>query len=123
MAHELGHVFGLAHNFYDDAYIMSYGQRDRSALSACATEHLAVHPYFNPGIGPVEGQPPTIELISSRAYPAGSESVPVRLRIGDADGVHQVRSNMCTGNTRGGELSNTLIFVARTGKQEFHKTP
>ena len=47
-AHELGHVFDLAHNFYDDTYIMSYGGTGRSALSACAAAHLSVHPYFNP---------------------------------------------------------------------------
>ena len=90
-AHELGHVFGLAHNFHDNAYIMSYGQGARRALSACAASHLAVHSYLNSEIGVEEGQPPAIELISSPAYPAGSESTPVRLRVGDVDGIHQVR--------------------------------
>ena len=90
-AHELGHVFGLAHNFHDNTYIMSYGQRGRNALSACAAEFLAVHPYFNPEVGVEEVQPPAIELITPRAYPAGSKSVPLRLRVGDADGLHQAR--------------------------------
>ena len=88
-AHEIGHAFGLLHDFRDDAYIMSYGDRpDR--LSACAAEFLAVHPYFNPEIPVEEGPPPTIELISSRAYPAGSESIPIQLKISDSQGLHQV---------------------------------
>ncbi len=103
-AHELGHVFGLAHNFHDDAYIMSYGQIDRRALSACAASHLAVHAYLNPEVRVEEGQPPAIELLSSRAYPAGSESVPVRLRVDDADGLHQVRMIVNTRWTHDGDI-------------------
>ena len=35
-AHELGHVFGLEHDFRDDAYLMPYGTQER--LSDCAAE-------------------------------------------------------------------------------------
>ena len=89
VAHELGHAFGLQHDFRDGAYIMSYGPgKDR--LSACAAEFLSVHPYFNPEIPTKEGPPPTIELISPRAYPAGSESIPIQLKVSDSKGLHQV---------------------------------
>lgn len=94
-AHELGHAFGLQHNFQKSTYIMSYGSHG-PALSACAAAYLAVHPYFDPEVGLEEGQPPAIELISSRAYPAGSESVPVRLRVSDADGLHLVKMFVLT---------------------------
>ena len=68
---------------------MSYGPRpDR--LSACAAEFLSVHPYFNPEIPIEEGPSPTIELISPRTYPAGSESVPIQLKVADSQGLHQV---------------------------------
>ena len=88
-AHEIGHAFGLLHDFRDDAYIMSYGSRpDR--LSAYSAEFLSVHPYFNPEIPIEEGPPPTIELISPRTYPAGSESVPIQLKVADSQGIHQV---------------------------------
>ena len=88
-AHEIGHAFGLEHDWRDDAYIMSYGPSpDR--LSACAAEFLSVHPYFNPEIPTKEGPPPTIELISPRTYPAGSESVPIQLKVADSEGLHQV---------------------------------
>ena len=82
-AHELGHAFGLSHDFRDGAYIMSYGPR-RNRLSACSAEYLSVHPYFNPDTPIEEGELPTIELISPRAYPGGSQSVPVRLKINES---------------------------------------
>ncbi len=88
VSHELGHAFGLQHDFRDGAYIMSYGPGGR--LSACAAEFLAVHPYFNPDSLIGEGQPPTIELTSPTGYPAGSKSVSVRLKVSDTAGVHQV---------------------------------
>ena len=91
-AHELGHAFDLHHDFRDRTYIMSYGRAGRSSasLSACAADFLAAHPYFNPAIPLEDGTPPTIELTSSTTYPAGSESVPIELRINDSDGLHQV---------------------------------
>ena len=88
-AHELGHAFGLGHDFRDDAYIMSYGP-EQNRLSTCHAKFLDVHPYFNPDI-PIEvGQLPTIELISSPRYPAGSKSVPIQLKSSDSEGIHQV---------------------------------
>ena len=88
-AHELGHTFGLAHDFRDGNYIMSYGPGwDR--LSACNAEFLAVHPYFNSGIEVQEGTPPIIELISPTKYPAGSQSVSVQLKVSDPEGLHRV---------------------------------
>ena len=87
--HELGHAFGLQHDFNEDAYIMSYGS-DPDRLSACHAEFLAVHPYFNADVDTQDGVPPTIELLSSRGFPEGSETVPVRLEVTDPDGLHQV---------------------------------
>ena len=90
MAHELGHAFGLYHDFTNRAYLMSYGAQSRSRLSACHADFLAVHSYFNPD-SPIEDAPPsTIELISPLTYPVGSESVSVHLKLTDSDGLHQV---------------------------------
>ena len=45
-AHELGHAFGLEHDFRDDAYIMSYGESP-NRLSKCAAGWLAANRFFN----------------------------------------------------------------------------
>ena len=91
VAHELGHAFGLNHDWRDGDYIMSYGANgDYNALSACAAEFLSVHPYLNPDIPDEETPPPTIEFISSPEYPTGSTSVSIQLQVSDPDGLHQV---------------------------------
>ena len=89
-AHELAHAFGLlSHDFRHGKYILSYGP-GQNQLSTYAAVFLAVHPYFNPDV-PIEyGKAPTIELMSPRTYPAGSEGVTIRLKVSDPDGVHQV---------------------------------
>ena len=87
--HELGHAFGLLHDFRDDSYIMSYGN-DSDSLSPCSADFLAVHPYFNLDIEALEASPPTIELISPTKYPSGSQSVSIQLKVSDFEGLHQV---------------------------------
>ena len=88
--HELGHAFGLQHDFRDDAYLMSYGP-GQNRISACSAGFLSVQPYFNPDIPTTVGWAPTIELISPLKYSAGSTSVSVQARIASgAWGLHQL---------------------------------
>ena len=87
-AHELGHAFGLAHDFRDDAYIMSYGY-NQTSLSAGAASFLSVNPYFNSNVPLAAGGPPSVELTSSTAYSYGQTSVEVRFMVRDPDGLHQ----------------------------------
>ena len=89
VTHELGHTFGLYHDFRDNRYIMSYGGQPW-VLSACAAEFLAVHAYFNPAVPISEGQPPTVEITSPTRYQPGTTSVSVQLQVSDSEGVHQV---------------------------------
>ena len=93
VAHELGHTFGLYHNFRYNRYIMSYGSYgfdQRGVLSACAAEFLSVHTYFNPDSPIEEGPPPTVEVTSPTRYQPGARSVPVQLQVSDSEGLHQV---------------------------------
>ena len=87
-AHELGHAFGLMHDFRSDAYIMSYGSApDR--LSQCAAEWLDVHSAFNSN-QPVSTAEATIEMLPpSLASP--SNSIRLRFKVTDPDGLHQVQ--------------------------------
>ena len=89
-AHELGHTFGLRHDFRDRIYIMSYGDSSQPRLSACNAEFLSVHPYFNSTVPIEAGSSPTIELLSSLKYPETSNRAPVQLKLHDAEGLHQV---------------------------------
>ena len=89
VVHELGHAFGLQHDFRNGDYIMSYGP-GQNRLSACSAGYLAGHPHFNPDIPIEAGQSSTIELISPLEYPTGSKNVPVRLKISSSIGIHQV---------------------------------
>ena len=87
-AHELGHAFGLQHDFQDDTYIMSYGQSEyRARLSACNAGFLAFHPHLNPRIPIEEDDPPSVTLISPRSYPIGAASVQVQLKVSDSEGL------------------------------------
>ncbi len=87
-AHELGHAFGLDHDFRDRDNVMSYGSEDR--ISPCAAAFLSVHPYFNDDIPLEAGSVPTFEVVSSNRYPSGATGLSARIKVSDAEGVHQV---------------------------------
>ena len=86
-AHELGHTFGLAHDFRNDAYLMSYGS-DRTQLSQCAAEWLDVNRSFNAD-QTAFNEPATIQMLPPLAYP--SNAISLRFKITDTDGLHQAQ--------------------------------
>ena len=88
-AHELGHAFGLEHDFRSDAYIMSFG-RDPNKLSECAAEWLEAHRYFNMGQSPTHfDNPTTIQMLTPFASPP--YAIGLRFEVTDSDGVHQAQ--------------------------------
>ena len=80
-AHELGHAFGLHHDFRDNEYIMSYGRANRSICTnypRAPQNSWPSHPYFNPDV-PLENVNRRLSLNSfHRDIRSGSASVPVR---------------------------------------------
>ena len=86
-AHELGHAFGLQHDFRNDAYVMSYGD-NRDRLSYCAAEWLNVHRYFNNSQISFN-EPTTITMHTPLALP--SNTIRFRFEVTDADGLHQAQ--------------------------------
>ncbi len=86
-AHELGHAFGLEHDFRNDAYLMSYGTAP-DQLSYCAAELLHVHRYFNDSQISFN-EPTTITMQTPLALP--SNTIRLRFEVTDADGLHQAQ--------------------------------
>lgn len=87
-AHELGHAFGLEHDFRSDAYIMSYGIAPNQ-LSKCAAEWLDASRFFNANRSAFNE--PTTFQISQQGYPPNARSFTLRFEISDADGLHQAQ--------------------------------
>ena len=88
-AHEIGHAFGLEHDFRDDTYIMSYGAApDR--LSHCAAGWLAVSRFFNTD-QTAFNEPTTIQMLTPSSYPPNAENLTLRFEVTDVDGIHQVQ--------------------------------
>ena len=90
--HELGHAFGLQHDFRNSSYLMAYGPTDHAGaqLSQCHADYLSVHPHFNLNIPLEDTGSPKIEFISPGVDPVGSQNVPARLKISDLEGLHQL---------------------------------
>ena len=86
-AHELGHAFGLQHDFRNDAYMMSYGD-NQDRLSYCAAEWLNVHRYFNNSQISFN-EPTTITMHTPLALPPNI--IRLRFEVTDADGLHQAQ--------------------------------
>ena len=85
IAHELGHAFGLQHDFRDASYLMSYG-RASERLSQASAEWLDKSRFFNPGQTFFD-EPTTIEIVPfARSL---SESTVLQFHLTDADGLHQ----------------------------------
>ena len=119
LAHEMAHTFGMGHDFRDGSYILSYGP-SRNSLSACSARLLAAHPYFNPDVGVEWGEAPAIELLSPSTYREGSASVPIRLKLSDADGLHLVRLRVPTRRTYSIHVTGNELKACRglTGETE-----
>ncbi len=87
VVHELGHAFGLQHDFRNSAYMMSYGI-NKDQLSACAAEWLSASRYFNNSQISFN-EPTSIVMLPPIALP--SDSIHFRFKVTDADGLHQAQ--------------------------------
>lgn len=89
-AHELGHAFGLWHNFNSSDYVMSYGP-GQTEMSQFSAGQLSVHPHFNAD-SPIRGSasPPVVRLTSRRSYSDGQGSVPLKLEISSSHPLQQI---------------------------------
>ena len=109
LAHELGHAFGLPHDFRDGAYMLSYGGETKipgatswDRISKCAAEFLSVHPYFNSTVSLEESSPPTFELVSPKTYRGDLKQVSIEFQVNDTEGIHQIIFEAYPGGGYGG---------------------
>ena len=87
--HELGHAFGLVHDFRtgrNSNYVMGFGSANR--LSKCAGEWLSVSRFFNTK-SIFHNEPGEIRLLSLRTY--NQDIIDLRFKVTDPDGLHQAQ--------------------------------
>ena len=116
-AHELGHAFGLEHDFRKSTYLMSYGgcvdeQNNRTnalqypnQLSPAAIEWLKASRFLNNGFIIDPDQPTEIEFASPPVYLADMDDLHLKFHIRDADGLHQAQLHVRPKNTPKGYLT------------------
>ena len=101
-AHELGHAFGLPHDYRSDTKSIWKYTTDRMLASFCAAEWLNAHRAFNTDQSTIDG-PPTIEMLPpSLASPPNG--IRFRFKVTDRDGLHQVQLMTPEGFGYGGVL-------------------
>ena len=89
-AHELGHAFGLQHDFREMTNLMTYGIFSQ-ALSECAAEWLNVHPYLNPDKAITRNTDTHINLLSYEFDAAPPHALKLRFEVNDPDGLVQAQ--------------------------------
>ena len=88
-AHEIGHAFGLEHDFRNDTYIMSYGAAP-NRLSRCAAGWLDASRFFNTD-QTAFNEPTTLRMLTPSSYHPNAENLTLRFEVTDVDGIHQVQ--------------------------------
>ena len=91
-AHELGHVFGLQHDWRgngDAKRILTYTS-DRMISSFCAAEWLDVHRAFNPSKTTYNGGPTVFEMLSL-SLASLPNAIRFRFKVTDPNGLHQAQ--------------------------------
>ena len=122
--HELGHAFGLQHDFRNDLkpWIDLYSTEPMTT-SPCAAEWLDVHRYFNAD-QPAFGEPTTIEMLPPNlADPQGPR---LSFKITDLDGLHQAQLFTTVEYLKGHDLSILdckSLNDSRNSVVEFLTTP
>ena len=88
-AHELGHAFGLEHDFRDPTYIMSYGVAP-NRLSKCAARWLDANRFFNTD-QTAFNEPTSIQMFTPSTYLPNARNFTLQFEVTDADGIHQAQ--------------------------------
>ena len=95
-AHEIGHAFGLDHDFRDSFRIMSFGPwpwgSGATELSQCNAEWLSVHRVFNSDRNHTDFDAPAeIQMHTPTLTLSPHHAIRLRFEITDPDGLHQAQ--------------------------------
>ncbi len=94
-AHEIGHTFGLNHDFRDSFRIMSFGpwpwDSGATELSQCAAEWLSVHRVFNSNRNHTEFDEPAKIQMHTPSFTPPPHALHLRFEITEPDGLHQIQ--------------------------------
>ena len=115
-AHELGHAFGLGHDFREGLhsdYVMAYGNQTR--LSKCAAEWLSINRFFN--TKPIfRDEPGEIQILELQ--PHSQDTINLRFKVTDPDGLHHAQLVLPEGSL-GPILFNCQQLNGKTSTVEF----
>ena len=115
-AHELGHAFGLGHDFREGRnsdYVMAYG--DQTRLSKCAAEWLSINRFFN--TKPIfRNEPGKIQLLELQSH--SRDTINLRFKVTDPDGLHHAQLVLPEGSL-GPILFNCQQLNGKTSTVEF----
>ena len=118
MVHELGHAFGLKHDFRTRTTPPSSTITDNDPMltSFCAAEWWDAHRYFNPT--QIAFDEPTMIEMSPPGLTSSPYAISLRFEIDDLDGLHQAQlvnaSELLIDCKRLNGKSNTVEFVVTT---------
>ena len=95
-AHEIGHTFGLDHDFRDPFRVMSFGPwpwgSGATELSQCNAEWLSVHRVFNSDRNHTDfDEPAEIQMHTPTLTLSPHHAIRLRFEITDPDGLHQAQ--------------------------------
>ncbi len=126
IAHELGHAFGLPHDWRNGAFIMSYGPGPQNKISLAAAQWLDIHPFFNTdrpdAMKTISKTRPKIKRLPVIAYPQGLFHV--FFEVTDTDGLHHAQFKSMTPGRSGLSMQksqtlngeNEIVEYISTGK-------
>ena len=118
ITHELGHNFGLHHDFRNSAFRMSYGGNSNQ-LSPCAAEFLDVHPYFNP---PIDVGNRAAKIQIEALQEVFSDKLALRFQVSDGNGLHQAQLINPTGRVGTPDLLDCHSLSGKQSAVEFDTT-
>ena len=112
VAHELGHAFGLFHDFREPN-LMSASSGYFEKLTSCAAEFLSVHPTFNT----IESEDDVATNIRRlQPFYTSLNTVRFRFEVTDSDGLHQAQ--LITSSTVEDPIKGTKVIGCKSLNNE-----